>query len=101
MRQSLLKKAPLSNTSTPVESSPPVQRETVPITLPIVVTEASGSASVSQPDSRSNPPQEVRSNPSQATEVGRTNATTYSQDVNSTASPSEEYQLPGVSKLWC
>ena len=47
----------------------------------------------------SNPPQEARSNPSQATAVGMKNTTTYSQDVNSTESPSEEYQLPGAFQV--
>ena len=61
--------------------------------------EASGSASSPQPEPRSNPPQEARSNPSQSTEVGIQNTPTYSQDVNSTESPSEEYQLPGAFQV--
>ena len=82
--QNVLKEATLSNIATPEEKPiPPVQSETVSVTNPTVVAE----------ETRSNPPQEARSNPSQATEVGIKNTTTYSHDVNSTESPSEECQF--------
>ena len=87
VRQNLLKEgASLSNKATLGDSSlSPVQNDTVSATLSTVVAK----------ETWSNPPQEVRSNPSQTAEVGVTNNMMYSQDVNSTASPSEEYQILG------
>ena len=63
----------------------PSRNDTVSATLSTVVAE----------ETWSNPPQEVRSNPSQTAEVGVTHTMMYPQDVKSTASPSEEYQILG------
>ena len=119
-----MKNVSQSTSSTVVENSSPDQSGTGPTIQP-VVTDKSSSSSVPQPETRSIPPKEtrsnpsleinvetrsippkeMRSNPSLETKVDTVNGNlqssfpAYPQDVNSTQSPLEEYQLTGVSKL--
>ena len=87
------------------ELAPIVKGENEQIIGRPVVTEENASAGGPQLEARSNPPEEKGSNTSLATKTGKVNIVVqssvpaYSQDVNSTQSPSKEYQLLGVFQV--